>query len=144
LTWADLGADLVISKAATKTGAVVSHALKFCPLSLGLLQQAPVDHRVGVFIVDENSGRPYAAHAYTREWRTIARKAGIPDNVWNMDARAGAITEAEDAGVDLDINRGAVGHTQASTTARYSRGAIGKSRTVAIQRLAHRTKLEHE
>jgi integrase len=92
----------------------------------------------------KSSGRPYAAHAYAREWRTIARNAGIPDNVWNMDARAGAITEAEDAGVDLDIIRGAVGHTQASTTARYSRGAIGKSRTVAAQRLAHRAKLEHE
>jgi hypothetical protein len=32
----------------------------------------------------------------------VARAAGIPDAVWNMDARAGAITEAEDAGVDLD------------------------------------------
>jgi hypothetical protein len=144
LTWADLGADFVISKVTTKTGAVVSHDLKLCPLTLGLLQHVPVDQRVGAFIIDENSGRPYAAHAYTREWRTIARNAGIPDNVWNMDARAGAITEAEDAGFDLDIIRGAVGHTQASTTARYSRGAIGKSRTVATQRLAHRTKLERK
>jgi hypothetical protein len=74
----------------------------------------------------------------------VARKAGIPDNVWNMDVRAGAITEAEDAGVDLDIIRGAVGHTQSSTTARYSRGAIGKSRTVATQRLAYRTKMERK
>jgi integrase len=144
LTWADLGADFLISKVTTKTGAVVSHDLKLCPLTLSLLQQVPVDQRVGPFIIDENSGRPYAAHAYAREWRAIARKAGIPDNVWNMDARAGAITEAEDAGVDLDIIRGAVGHTQASTTARYSRGAIGKSRTVAMQRLAHRTKMERK
>jgi hypothetical protein len=134
----------VISKVTTKKGAVVSHDLKICLLRLGLLQQAPVDRRVGVFIIDENCGRPYAAHAYTREWRTIARKAGNPDNVWNMDACAGAITEAENAGVDLDIIRGAVGHTQASITARYSRGAISKSRTVATQRLAHRTKLERE
>ena len=144
LTWSDLSVDLVISKATTKTGAVVSHDLKLCPLTLSLLQQVPVGKRVGALIIDENSGRPYAAHAYTREWRAIARNAGVPDNIWNMDARAGAITEAEDAGVDLDIIRGAVGHTQASTTARYSRGAIGKSRTVATQRLAHRTKLERE
>lgn len=144
LTWSDLGADFVISKVTTKTGAMVSHDVKLCPLTLSLLQQVPVDQRVGPVIIDENSGLPYAAHGYAREWRAVARKAGIPDSVWNMDARAGAITEAEDAGVDLDIIRGAVGHTQASTTARYSRGAIGKSRTVATQRLAHRTKLERE
>jgi hypothetical protein len=39
LTWADLGADLVISKVTTKTGAVVSNDLKLCPLTLGLLQK---------------------------------------------------------------------------------------------------------
>jgi integrase len=144
LTWSDLGSEFVNSKVTTKTGAVVSHDLMLCPLTQDLLRQVPVDQRVGPFIIDENSGLPYAAHGYAREWRTIARKAGIPDNVRNMDARAGAITEAEDAGVDLDIIHGAVGHTQASTTARYSRGAIGKSRTVATQRLAHRTKLERE
>ena len=33
---------------------------------------------------------------------------------------------------------GAVGHTQASTMARYSRGATGKSRKVAELRAAHR------
>lgn len=60
-----------------------------------------------------------------------------------MDARAGAITEAEDAGAELDTIRGAVGHTQASTTARYSRGALGKSRKVALLRQAHQTR-QHE
>ena len=144
LTWADIASEFIISKVTTKTGAVVSHDLKLCPLTLGLLGQIPADKRVGPLIIDESSGRPFAAHAYAREWRSIARKAGIPDSVWNMDARAGAITEAEDAGVDLDIIRGAVGHTQASTTARYSRGAIGKSRTVAATRLAHRTKKEQQ
>jgi DNA (cytosine-5)-methyltransferase 1 len=43
---------------------------------------------------------------------------------------------------DLDIIRSTVGHTQASTTARCSRGAISKSGTVATQRLAHPAKME--
>ena len=60
----------------------------------------PTSARVGPVIIDETAGRPYAKHAYAREWRTIARMAGIPDGVWNMDARAGAITEAEDAGAE--------------------------------------------
>jgi hypothetical protein len=50
----------------------------------------------------------------------------------------GAITEAEDAGTDLDTIRASVGHTQASTTQRYSRGAMGKSRKIAELRSARR------
>ena len=37
-----------------------------------------------------------------------------------------------------DMLRSAAGHTQASTTARYVRGTIGKSRKVAELRQAHR------
>lgn len=73
------------------------------------------------------------------EWPIVARAAGIPDHVWNMDARAGAITEAEDAGADLDHIRSTAAHSQSSTTLRYSRGAVGKSRKVAELRIGHRT-----
>jgi hypothetical protein len=82
----------------------------------------PAQERVGPVIIDEKAGRPYAPHAYTCEWRLIARAAGIPDYVWNMDARAGGISEADDTGVDLDTIRSAAGRTQAATTARYIRG----------------------
>ncbi|WP_267421837.1 integrase [Methylobacterium sp. GC_Met_2] len=138
LTWSDLAADLVVRKATTKTGAFAAHDLKLCPLVLALLERVPADRRVGPLILDEIAGRPYAESAYGREWRIVARAAGVPDHVWNMDARAGAITEAEDAGADLDHIRSAAAHTQVSTTQRYSRGAVGKSRAVAELRLAHR------
>lgn len=138
LTWSDIGPDLVISKATTKTGVIVAADLKLCPLVRAQLDKVPADQRVGPLVVDEVAGRPFAEWAYGREWRVVARAAGIPDHLWNMDARAGAITEAEDAGAELDTIRGAVGHTQASTTARYSRGALGKARKVAELRAAHR------
>lgn len=138
LTWADLANTSVFTKETTKTGALVSHDLSLCPMTLALLAKVPAAAKIGPLIVDEHAGRPYAKDAYAREWRVVARAAGIPDEVWNMDARAGAITEAEDAGADLDEIRGAIGHTQASTTARYSRGAVGKSRKVAELRQAHR------
>jgi integrase len=144
LTWADIGANLSFSKATTKTSAIVSHDLTLCPMTLELLDLVPAESRIGPVIIDETAGRPYADHAYAREWRAVAKLAGIPDAIRNMDARAGAITEAEDAGADLDEIRGAVGHTQASTTARYSRGAIGKSRSVAEKRIAFRTVKERE
>ncbi|MCT8970689.1 integrase [Microbaculum marinisediminis] len=138
LTWSDIGDDLVLRKATTKTGSLIAVDLALCPLVTELLEQIPAEQRVGALIVDEMAGRPYAEWAYGREWRVVARAAGIPDTVWNMDARAGAITEAEDAGAALDEIRGAVGHAQASTTARYSRGALGKARRIAELRAAHR------
>lgn len=138
LTWSDISSDFVIRKATTKTGALIAVDLRLCPLVLELLDLVPADQRVGPIVVDETAGRPYAEWAYAREWRVVAEAAGIPADVWNADARAGAITEAEDAGAELDVIRGAVGHTQVSTTARYSRGALGKSRMVAQMRNAHR------
>lgn len=138
LTWADISAELTIVKETTKTGAMVAHDLKLCPLVCSTLALVPAHQRIGPLIIDEQAGRPYAAHAYTREWRSIARTAGVPDHVWNMDARAGGISEGDDAGADLDMLRSAAGHTQASTTARYVRGTIGKSRKVAELRQAHR------
>lgn len=139
LLWSDLPADLVLRKATTKTGAYVAHDLNLCPLVLQCLDLVPSDRRVGPVIIDEIAGRPYAESAYGREWRLVARAAGVPDHVWNMDARAGAITEAEDAGADLDHIRSTAAHAQVSTTVRYSRGALGKSRTVAGLRIGHRT-----
>lgn len=138
LTWAHVAADLTIRKETTKTGADVAYDLKLCPIVLSLLSKISSTSRVGPLIIDETAGRPYAEHAYSREWRFVARAAGIPDQVWNMDARAGGISEADDAGADLDSIRSTAGHTQASTTARYVRGTIGKSRTVAQLRQAHR------
>jgi hypothetical protein len=143
LTWSDLSAELVIIKETTKTGALVAHDLKLCPIVMEILAKIPAQRRVGPLIIDEQAGRPYAEHAYAREWRQVARKANIPDHIWNMDARAGGISEADDAGADLDYIRSAAGHTQASTTARYVRGTIGKSRKVAKLRRAHR-KAQHK
>jgi len=138
LTWVDISDAFVVMKVTTKTGSVVAHDLSLCPLLMDLLARIPDHRRVGPLIIDETAGRPYAEHAYAREWRAIARAAGIPDAVWNMDARAGGISEADDAGAELDAIRSAAGHSQMSTTVRYIRGTIGKSRKVAQLRQAHR------
>lgn len=94
---------------------------------MDLLERIPPEWRQGPLIIDESAGRPYAESAYGREWRVVARAAGLPSHVWSMDARAGAITEAEDAGADLDHIRSAAAHAQAATMQRSSRGAVGKS-----------------
>lgn len=67
-----------------------------------------------------------------------SRAAGLPDAVWNMDARAGGIPEADDAGTERDDIRFVAGHSQMSTTVRHMRGTVSKSRKVARLRQAHR------
>jgi len=144
LTWADMPATMILSKATTKTGAIVVADLKLCPLVMQVLAMVPTDKRVGPMIIDEKSGRPYAEDAYAREWRIVARAAGIPDAVKNMDARAGAISEADDALAPLDEIRSTAGHSQASTTIRYVRGSAGKSKHVAELRRLHRERKRDE
>lgn len=142
LTWADLANDFEVYKQTTKTGAVAAHDLKLCPLVMTIIALVPPDRRVGPLIIDERAARPYAEWAYGQQWRIMADKAGLPKGVWNMDARSGGISEADDAGAELDDIRSAAAHSQASTTARYIRGTIGKSKKVARLRAAHRA--EHK
>jgi hypothetical protein len=139
LTWADISDRLEVRKETTKTGAIVAHDLNYCPIVVGLLDKVPPERRIGPLIIDEKAGRPYAGDAYGREWRIIARAAGIPDYIWNMDARAGGVSEADEAGADTDSIRAQTGHTQSSTTERYKRGGnIEKSRKVLELRIAYR------
>jgi hypothetical protein len=53
-------------------------------------------------VIDEATGLPYTPEKYRRWFRLIARECGIPDEVWNMDARAGAVTEAYEAGATTE------------------------------------------
>jgi len=103
LTWSDISPELTF---------VVAHD----PFVYSILSRVPAHQRIGPLIIDEKAGRPYAAHAYTREWRSIARATGVPDHVWDMDARASGMLEGDEAGADLDMLRSAAGHTRASTT----------------------------
>jgi len=41
----------------------------------------------GPVVVYEKSGLPYYDHQFRTKWREIARAAGVPDDVYNMDSR---------------------------------------------------------
>lgn len=62
--------------------------------------QKPLEQRTGAIIKDETD-QPVRDGSYCRWFRQIARAAGIPDEVWLMDTRAGGATEAEEAGADI-------------------------------------------
>lgn len=146
LVWGDISADGLLTKTTTKTGAVVRHDLTLCPLTWEIVTEIRKSaFRAGgmPLIMDEATDRPYAEHAYAREWRVIARAAGIPDEVCNMDLRSGGATEADEAGASpSDIQR-ALGHSDVKTTMRYIRSdALDRTRRVAEARLAQRKKRE--
>jgi len=139
LTWAHIGDDWRLTKRTTKTGSVVTFDLALCPMAFELLAAVPETDRWGPLVVDETAGRPYAEDAYHREWRAIADAAGLPKELRNSDARAGAATEADEAGAALDDIRPTLGHSDMKTTARYVRGtSLAQSRRVAELRIAHR------
>jgi hypothetical protein len=48
----------------------------------------------GPVIVSEMTGYPYKAHDFRALWRRVARAAGVPDDVRNMDSQASATNKA--------------------------------------------------
>jgi hypothetical protein len=106
-------------------------------LLLPLLEAVPLELRNGA-IVKGAKGLPVRRDMYARWFREIARAAGIPDTVWNMDARVGGATEADEAGAALEAIQSALTHTKESTTLRYLRR--GRSNKIGLVAEARRTK----
>jgi hypothetical protein len=55
------------------------------------------------------------------KWREAADAAGVPRTLYNMDSRAGGITETVDATGSLEFARKEAQHSKLEQTARYSR-----------------------
>lgn len=102
-----------------------------------LLDAVPLGERTGAIVKGEH-GLPVRERSYRKWFRPIAHAAGIPDEVWSMDARAGGATEAEEAGAHLDAIQGALTHSKAQTTLRYLRKNKAKIASVADARAKKR------
>lgn len=140
LRWSEIDKSLILRHVTSKRGKKLEVDLSNAPMvveELNLLGALPTD---GPVIVSERTGLPYDATAFRRQWRDIANSAGIPKKVRNMDTRAGAISEATDAGAELEHVRHASTHGDISMVQRYSRGSAGKIATVQNLRAKHRTK----
>ena len=122
-----------------KTGFEVEHDLKLHPMIMEEIALVPSEKRVGPMIIAETTGEPYKHRTFTQQWRVVAKKAGVPNKVWNMDARAGGITEAYDLGAaETDVMK-AAGHKNRQTSARYNRGTLEQTSRVAKTRMTKRT-----
>lgn len=125
LTWDMIDADItVLAKTQSKTGDYVPepiiYDLRLVPDLRKRLLAVPEGRRVGPVIVDRD-GLPYRARHWARLWRKHATSAGVPEQIQMMDLRAGALTEAGGLGATPYDTRDAAGHTNVSTTDRYTR-----------------------
>jgi hypothetical protein len=140
LRWEEIDENLILRHVTSKRGKEVEHNLLNAPMVMEELALLGGRRLSGPVIVGEKRGRPWNSKYFCHAWREIATAAGIPKSVRNMDSRAGAITEATDAGADLEHIRHAATHSDIKMTQRYSRGATDKSAGVMKLRVEHRNK----
>ena len=116
----------------SKTKAEIEHDLTGLELLWPLLQRVPQVDRTGAIV--KAYGEPIRTRSYRKWFREIADSAGVPRSVWNMDARAGGITEAFEAGAEATAVQRTATHTSPTMTARYDRKAAAAPLAVAEAR----------
>jgi hypothetical protein len=151
ITWQEIGSDLVLRHVTSKRQKMLEVPLAKAPMVVlefdrlfpgavsgnGTINRSALPSH-GPVVVSEYTTLPWGEDEYRRHWRKMADYAGVPKSVRNMDSRAGGITEATEAGVELEHLKHAATHGQVAMTERYSRGASDKVALVMEKRAAHR------
>lgn len=127
LTWDMIEPDLsafekVISKTRNALPEPTRFPLSVAPAVLSRLQAIPSERRVGPVILADDTGLPYTTQGRSQAFRRLARDLGLPEGLWMMDTRSGALSEGQSVGATQLMLRDAAGHLDASTTDRYLRG----------------------
>jgi hypothetical protein len=125
----------------SKTRSVIEFDLTRYSLLFPLLDSLPHAERTGAIVKGEH-GLPIRERSYRKWFRQIARAAGIPDSVWNMDSRAGGATEADEAGADFKAIQDALTHSEGRTTMRYIRERAAGRRVASVADARSRKRAE--
>ncbi len=140
--WEEIDENWVLRHTTSKKTKKIEIDLKLAPLAKRELdlQIARLGARPakGPIVIYEGAGVPWIPSEFRRKWRKIARAAGVPDEVFNMDSRAGAISEATEAGAELEHVKHAATHSHINMTERYSRSKNKKIANVQRIRIAAR------
>lgn len=141
IRWEEIDENLVLRHITSKRQKLIEFDLHNAPMVMEeLVGFGRVLPTKGPVIVSRETELPYIAWEYRRQWRLSAREAGVPDDVFNMDSRSGAITEALLAGADMESVRHAAKHSNITTTQGYSRAEHQHTANVAKMRIAHANK----
>lgn len=100
LTWDQINSDMILSKPTSKSNGdeIAEHDLRTHQDVIKELSLIVPDKRVGPVVICEETGRPWTPSNFSRKFRKCAKLAGWPNDLWNMDCRAGAVSEAFEAG----------------------------------------------
>lgn len=128
--WDEIDSNLVLRHVTSKRQKAVEIPLASAPMVAEEFARLGELPKKGPIVVDERSTFPWTIDQFRIHWRKCATAAGVPATVRNMDSRAGAISEATDAGAELEHVRHAATHSDISMTQRYSRGAAEKTAKV--------------
>jgi hypothetical protein len=141
IRWEEISRTMFLSHPASKTGKPIERDLRLYPMITAELARIPADKRSGPIVISELTGRPWKNNNFRDHWRRCADKAGVPRTIWNMDSRAGGITETIEAtGGNLEAARQEVDHSDQSMTARYSRAKQESVNQTAAKVLDFRAK----
>lgn len=125
LTWDMLDRDLTtLRKVPSKTEASMPEVLEWDLTPLhdlrARLAAVPLDQRVGP-VIRQRNGQPFKRRRWAALFRIHAETAGVPEGIWCMDLRAGAINHAKKAGATQTDMQHQANHANATTTNRYIR-----------------------
>lgn len=137
LLWGEhVKADWTLTKPTSKSNfhEVAEFDLKLMPMVLTDLQATPPTSRIGPVVLDHRTGKPFRQREFATRFRAAARKAEVPDDIWNMDMRAGAITHAYEKGAQPADVMDLATHKQLATNLGYKRGRVaGTSRVTKLR-----------
>lgn len=74
----------------------------------------------GVHVIHTKQGKPYAANTVLKAWKVAKARAGLEDVRYTIkDIRAMALTDAENAGYDIEALKETAAHTNEKQTLDY-------------------------
>lgn len=138
----EINSDLVLSHLTSKRQKDIEANLLEAPLVMAEFRRLIGSMPPGPLIANEYTGLPYTDYEFRRKWRICAVAAGVPNAVFNMDSRAGAISEAFDAEADPDFIRETAVHSDLPTTQGYNRGNHRKKRSSVMRKRVESRKLD--
>lgn len=136
--WEAIDDNLILRHLTSKRQKIIEVNLRNAPMILEEMEFINNRPLTGPIVINDVTGLPWSANEYRRKWRLVANFCGVPKDVKNCDSRAGAITEATEAGADIEHVRHAATHSDITQTQTYSRGAAKKIENVQQKRLSHR------
>ncbi len=148
LRWEEISDDWILKHVTSKKQKKIEIDLKLAPLAKRELEleiarrgKRPAK---GPIVLCETAGVPWVPSEFRRKWRAVAKLAGVPDTVRNMDSRAGAISEATEAGAELEHVKHAATHSNINMTERYARSRNKKIQKVQLVRIEARKRTPNE